>query len=178
MRPREAQNRKLVGQVLDVDPIAGKSVQHIEQLIAAEEEFWDRIQHGVPPEANYEHRATSELIKRLYPGTNGSVIRLPSVAGHYARVMADAREQMGIYEKIIEGCKNRVGMMMGKAAAGLMEEGCFIRKEVKRAAYEVKETSYMTLTQTDKLPKLVTEALEKNAVIDSPALIKEHSNAA
>lgn len=144
-------------------------IEHvIKTLIEAEEEFWDRVKHGVPPEANYEHRATKDLIKKLYPGTNGTVLRLPPVATKYADVMKDAKAQKKIYEQVIEGCQNRIGMLMGEASAGLLEDGtCFVRKEVSRGSYTVDATTYMQLSHTDKLPKLVTEAIEKNALIDS-----------
>lgn len=150
----------------------------IKKLIDAEEEFWDRIRHGVPPEANYEHRATKDLIKTLYPGTNGTVLRLPPVASKYAEVMEDAKAQKKIYEQVIAGCQNRLAMLMGEASAGLLEDGtCLIRKEVSRSSYTVDATKYISLSRTDKLPKLVTDAIEKNAVIESaaPALVIEHN---
>lgn len=140
----------------------------ITKLIDAEEEFWDRVKHGVPPEANYEHRATKDLIKTLYPGTNGTVLRLPPVASKYTEVMRDAKAQKKIYEQVIEGCQNRLSMLMGEASAGLLDDGsCVIRKQVNRAAYTVEANSYITLSHTDKLPKLVTDAIEQNAVIES-----------
>jgi len=138
----------------------------IDRLIEAESEFWDRVQAGVPPTPHYEHRSTTELIKRLYPGTNGSVIKLPDVAQQYADVWADASEQRALYDKVIEGCKNRIAMLMGEASAGLLPDGsCFTRKEVSREQYTVAASSYMDMRRVTKLPKLVTDAIEKNAVI-------------
>jgi putative phage-type endonuclease len=145
----------------------------IDKLIEAEQDFWDHVQHGVQPEPNYEHRATRELIQRLYPGTNGKVIRLPEVAQSYTDVMNDAKEQVSLYESVVTGCKNRIAMLMGEASAGLLPDGtCFTRKEIQRSEYTVAASSYMDMRHVTKLPKLVTDAIEKNLIIEHSASIK------
>jgi len=132
----------------------------IAQLIEAEEEFWDRVQAGVPPEAHYEHRDTERLISKLYPGTNGSVVRLDSLAQKWADVQADAREQRLMYEKVEAGCANRIAMLMGSAAVAVLPDGtCFERKEVSRKAYEVSATSYMSMARKNKVPEAALKAL-------------------
>lgn len=137
------------------------------QLIDAERDFWDRVQAGVAPEMHYEHRATTALLKQLYPGTNGSVIRLPDIAQAYADAMKDASDQRKMFDDVVQGCKNRIAMLLGEASAGVLPDGsCFTRKEVKRASYTVEESSYMDMRRVTKLPKLVTDALENNAVIE------------
>jgi putative phage-type endonuclease len=141
----------------------------IDQLIEAEEEFWDRVTHGVPPEPVWESAATTRLIKNFYPGTNGSVVQLPSVATHYHKVKEDAEEQRSIYEAIVTGCKNRIAMLMGEAAVGLVGEngemGAYTRKEQARKEYTVAETKFIVSRHVKALPKDVTAAIENKSVI-------------
>lgn len=140
----------------------------IEPMIAAEEVFWDRVQAGVPPEANYEHKSTIELVKRLYPGTNGSVVRLPDVAQELADTIDKANEAIKVEKQVVDGCKARIAMMLGEASAGLLPDGtCFTRKEIQRAGYSVDATSFMQLSRVKKLPKLVEQALQNNTIIEN-----------
>jgi predicted phage-related endonuclease len=126
----------------------------IRRIIEAEEEFWDRVEAKVPPEPEFEHRSMTELIKNLYPGTNGSIIELPEVAQKYHDVLKDAAEQRQIYEKIEIGCKNRLAMLLGEGSIGMLPDGtCYTRKEVKRKEYVSPESSYMRMAHSKKLPK-------------------------
>jgi putative phage-type endonuclease len=137
----------------------------IEQLIDAETEFWDRVQTGVPPEPDWQSAATTRMIKRLYPGTNGEVIELPEVAQSYHDVAKDAAQQRLMFEKVEQGCKNRIGMMMGDNAIGILPDGSvYVRKEVTRKEYTVAETSYMQMSHTTRVPKKASEAIEQGTV--------------
>ncbi len=124
-----------------------------EQLIAAEMEFWDRVQVGMAPEPNWQSEATTRLFKALYPGTNGHVVKLPPLAQKYQDVMDDASHQRGIYDKVIVGCKNRIAAIMGPNAVGILDDGSvIIRKEQTRKAYEVPEKTFMVSRRTSRIP--------------------------
>jgi putative phage-type endonuclease len=138
----------------------------IEMLVDAEQEFWDRVKHRAAPEPTWQSAATTRLLKNLYPGTNGNVIQLPKVSQSYQDVMDDAAEQKKLFENVITGCKNRLAMLMGENAVGLLPDGTAItRKEVKRKEYVVAETSYIDTRRVKTLPKLATDAIEAGTVL-------------
>ena len=141
----------------------------IDALIAAEQEFWDRVEHGVPPEPEWQSRATTRLIKDLYPGTNGAVVQLPEVATSYHEVMEDAKKQRALYDKVVSGCQNRIAMLMGEASVGLIgehgERGAYTRKEVSRKEYTVAESTYLDTRFVTRLPKEVKTAIDTNTII-------------
>lgn len=145
-----------------VNPIEGI----ITQLIDAEQEFWDRVKNSVAPEPDWQSAATTRLLKDLYPGTNGNVMQLPDVAQKYQDVMDDANEQKLIYDKVVIGCKNRLAMLMGESAIGLLPDGTAItRKEVTRKEYTVAEAKYIDTRRVKKLPKLAEDAIESGTVL-------------
>jgi hypothetical protein len=102
----------------------------------------------------------------LYPGTNGQVLQLPEVAQSYQDVMDDAAAQRKLFDDTITGCKNRLAMLMGQCAVGLLPDGSAItRKEVVRKEYTVNETSYIDTRRVKKLPKLAADAIEAGTVL-------------
>lgn len=138
----------------------------IQQLVDAEQEFWDRVQTGIAPEPQWQSKATTRLIKSLYPGTNGQVIQLPEVAQKYHDVMNDAAEQRKLFDGVIEGCKNRIAMLMGEGAVGLLPDGsAYTRKEQTRKEFTVPESSFIVTRHTTRLPKLATDAIEAGTVL-------------
>jgi len=138
----------------------------INDLIQAEEEFWDRVQSKVAPEPQWQSAATTRLIKNLYPGTNGNVVILPEVAQKYHDVLNDSQEQAKLYQGIIDGCKNRIAMLMGEAAVGVLPDGsAYTRKEQTRKAFEVAETSFVVTRHTAKLPVDAERAIEAGTAI-------------
>jgi putative phage-type endonuclease len=137
----------------------------IEQLIDAEQIFWDRVQSGVPPEPQWQSAATTRLIKNLYPGTNGAVIELPEVAHEYHAVCNDATAQKKLFQGVIDGCNNRIAMLMGEAAIGLLGESAYTRKEQTRKSFTVDETTFVVTRHTNKLPVAAVKAIESGTVI-------------
>ena len=138
----------------------------IERLIDAETEFWDRVQAGVAPEPDWQSAATTRLIKSLYPGTNGQVVNLGDLGQKYHDVMKDANEQVKLYQGVVDGCKNRIAMMMGEAAVGLLpDESCYTRKEQTRKEFTVPENTFVVTRHTTRLPKIATEAIEAGTLI-------------
>lgn len=138
----------------------------IEQLIEAETEFWDRVQNKVAPEPSWQSAATTRLIKNLYPGTNGNVVELPAVAQKYQDVLKDAQEQAKLFSGVIDGCKNRLFMLMGESAVGLLPDGtAWTRKEQKRKEFTVAENTFIASRHTTKLPVAATKAIEDGTTI-------------
>jgi putative phage-type endonuclease len=138
----------------------------INELIEAEQEFWDRVENRVAPEPQWQSAATTRLIKDLYPGTNGQVIALPEVAQKYHDVQKDAEAQRKLFDGIIEGCKNRMAMLMGEAAIGIMpDQSAYTRKLQKRKEFVVKASEFVATRHTTKLPVDAVKAIENGTVL-------------
>lgn len=138
----------------------------INDLIDAEEEFWDRVQAKAPPEPQWQSAATTRLIKNLYPGTNGQVVVLPDVAQKYHDVLKDANEQKLMFEKVVDGCKNRIAMLMGEAAVGILPDwSAYTRKLQKRKAFEVAETEFIATRHTTKMPVAAQKAIDDDTAV-------------
>jgi putative phage-type endonuclease len=50
-----------------------------EMIIEQEAIFWDAVKKGIPPLMDYDHPGTLDLLKRVYPGTNGKTIQMPEM---------------------------------------------------------------------------------------------------
>lgn len=138
----------------------------IEQLIDAEEEFWDRVTNGVAPEPQWQSAATTRLLKNMYPGTNGDVVELPPLAQKYHDVCTEAKSQRKYFDGIIDGCNNRIAMFMGEAAVGILSgTEAYTRKEQTRKSFTVEENSFVVTRHTTKLPVAATKAIENGTVI-------------
>jgi len=138
----------------------------ISQLIEAEEEFWDRVQAKAAPDPQWQSAATTRLLKNMYPGTNGDVVQLPEVAQKYHDVMKDAAKQRLIFEKVEDGCKNRIAMLMGESAIGILpDNSAYTRKEQTRKAFEVAETTFVVTRHAAKLPVVAREAIQDGTVL-------------
>lgn len=149
----------------------GRDDEFIARLIEAEEEFWDRVEARVPPEPTWEHSELVETLQRMFPGTNGSVVQLPEVAQKYFDVMQDAKAQRLMFEKVEEGCKSRIRMLMGEASVALLDDGsCFTRKEVSRKEYTVAGSTSMRFAHTKNPPKIAKDAIEAGDVISVDVL--------
>ncbi|QLG87673.1 YqaJ viral recombinase family protein [Chitinibacter bivalviorum] len=122
-------------------------------MIKVEGTFWQQVQSGKAPEMDFNHPTTGALLDRLYPGTDGSTIELPATAEHWQQVMADAKEQKALYEKVAEGAKNHILHLMGNAAIAKLPDGtAFTRKVIKKKAFSVEATEYVDFRYT-KNPK-------------------------
>lgn len=138
----------------------------IRDLIEVEEEFWDRVEAGVPPEPDFSSTSVTKLIKRLYPGTNGDIVRLPGIAQSYHDVAVDAAKRRLEIEKVEKGCKNRIAMMIREGAVGILPDGTiYNRKEVQRAGHFVEPSSYFEVKHTKRVPKSVNEAIEAGKAV-------------
>lgn len=142
----------------------------IEQVVTAEETFWDRVEAGVPPEPDWQASSMTRLIKNMYKGTDGTVIELPAVAEHYHKALEDARKQRDLYNGIVDGCRNHLAMMMKEAAFGLLPDGTvYTRKRIVRSSYSVGETEYTMMRHVKKVPAEAERAIESGRLIQADA---------
>jgi len=124
----------------------------ITNLIMIEADFWDRIKKGTPPEIDYLAPSTYDMLKRLYPGTNGETIELAPELAAWVQTMNQAAERVKQYEAVKSGAKNHILAEMGEAAIAHIPgiEGGFTRKIVNRKGFEVDATSYIDFRYSKK----------------------------
>lgn len=117
-----------------------------ELLIEQEAMFWDAVQKGVPPLMDYDHPGTLDLLKRVYPGTNGQTIQMPEME-HWHKVKVEADEIVKQYSAVSDGCKARILHQMGENAVGIIPGAAtqYKRNTIKRKEYTVEAGSYTTM---------------------------------
>lgn len=126
----------------------------INSLILIEEQFWNQVKQGVPPEPDYSHPKTGELLAKLYPGTDGSVIRFPEETAHWLHVERECARLIKQYSDARDAAINHIKALMGNAAIGIMPDGSgYTRKTVKRKAYEVAAVEYVDFRFTKDAEK-------------------------
>jgi putative phage-type endonuclease len=116
----------------------------IDGLIDAERELWERIQAGDPPEPDWSHPRTPQLIRAIHKSVR------PGSRVTFSQEMRDAQrryEEIAAQLKSLEAEQKLIRakqiIEMGDAEAGFLGDGRMLRiKLVKRAAYEVKATEY------------------------------------
>ncbi|WP_019024091.1 MULTISPECIES: YqaJ viral recombinase family protein [unclassified Thioalkalivibrio] len=113
-------------------------------LLNAGAEFWSRVEAGTPPPVDPEHKRAAEVLRRVYPGTNGETVALGDDAQRWAEVMWDAQAQAKQYQAVVDGARAHLQAMAGAASvATLPGGGGFVRKVVKRKGYEVEPSEYV-----------------------------------
>lgn len=121
----------------------------IEMLVQAETELWQRIVDGNPPEPNWTHPRTPELVRSLHGLQNDLVVELSEETSESWRRYQSLGDRIKILQEERDALKARVLYAMGEAATGRLADGAgeLTRKMVTRKAYTVKETSYLDLRE-------------------------------
>lgn len=115
----------------------------IDLLISKETEFWQMVQDGTPPAIDTDAPGAVDLLKRIYPGTNGIPIELSLDAMAWHLEMQAAKSCAAKHQQDVETLKAKLLAEMGNSPMGLFPDGSgYTRKEITRGAYEVKATTY------------------------------------
>lgn len=127
----------------------------IESLVELEAELWGMVQRQEPPEPDCDHKTTEALLRKLYPGTNGSVVDLADLAADHEH-LREAKAQLKELEAVELFHKNRILAALGEASAGIMPDGSGYvrnwRKPSVRAACEVAGGFSLNFKPELKLP--------------------------
>lgn len=115
-------------------------------LMDQEAAFWNCVERQDMPDVDPNHPRTLALLKRLYPGTDGSAVALaPSLFGVHEELVK-AKAEAAELERFIEAAENRLRKAIGMASSGVFSDGSlYQRKVVNRSAYAVDAQSYVTL---------------------------------
>lgn len=122
-------------------------VERDEETIAALREramtFWTTyVQPKVQPPIDYQHKDVIDTLKRLYPGSDGTVIEATAMHEHWRAVHETASEMVKKYEGILDGARAHLLAEMGNAAAIKFADGrAFIRKVINKKAYVVEHAA-------------------------------------
>lgn len=123
----------------------------IEAMVDRLRMFWRCVESRTPPEPDFGHRATLDLLNRWYR-PEGSTTALGPEALDVANTLEMARTDARSAEAGADYCKAKLTHLMGSASVGELPDGRIVeRKVVKRKAHEVEATEYPTITV--KTPK-------------------------
>jgi putative phage-type endonuclease len=122
------------------------SREFCERMFAAEESVWRMVERQEPPEPDWSHPATADLMMRYKPAKGISRELTPEV-GVMAAQYRMLSEGIAQAEKQQKAMKAKLSAAMGDAELGILPCGYTIeRKLVTRASYVAKESQYFTLT--------------------------------
>jgi predicted phage-related endonuclease len=115
-----------------------------EMLIAGETEFMRRVREGDPPRLDYDHPSAREVIKKLYPGTNGARLVASESAIAWRKQLEVAAAAEKAAKANVESLKSRLLEEMGEAALlAFPDAKCYRRQKIERAGYSVEPAEYM-----------------------------------
>lgn len=118
-----------------------------EMIIESERMFWEKVQQGIAPDMDFAHGQTIDMLKRVYPGTNGRTITFPPGMEHWHRVKVEAEEKVKLYSNVVDGCKARILAELEGCAVGIIPDAAYQYKRslTKRKAFTVEPTEFMVL---------------------------------
>lgn len=126
----------------------------IDSLLNAASDFWVCVQQGEPPEIAWETDATTELLKRLYPGSDGSLKEAPADLVKWHEVRQEAMKARNYYEGVADGALNHLRLYMGASAYLQFPDGSgYTRKLIKKKGYTVEPTEYVDMRFTKQVLK-------------------------
>lgn len=115
-----------------------------EMMIEGERDFMRRVRENDPPPLDYAHNTALDVIKKLYPGTNGKRLVAPPevVEWRNARDVFSEAEKAAKKEK--DAFTTRLLEFMGDAAVLAFPDGkAFRRQTTKRKGYFVEPSEYV-----------------------------------
>lgn len=118
-------------------------------IVDAARELAERIVNGDPPEPNWTHAQTPELVRAMWGVDETKAIVLDEPIGLMWRNYRALGEEIKEREKEQQQIKARVLAAMQDAAIGRYPQDGFelVRKRVERGAYTVEATSFITLRE-------------------------------
>lgn len=119
----------------------------IEAMRTRADEFWNKfVLPKIQPPIDYQHKDIIDTLKRLYPGTDGTVIAANAMHEHWRAVFETSQEMVKKYEGILDGAKAHLLAEMGNASAIRFDDGkAFTRKVINKKAVVIQHaaTSYV-----------------------------------
>ncbi|MDH6351889.1 lambda-exonuclease family protein [Brevibacillus sp. 1238] len=114
----------------------------IAHLIKIESDFWNLVEEDIPPAVDGTE-STTEMIRQLYPESNGQEIILPEVAMDWLDQYHKAAAKVKEYELLKTEAQNKIMYAMQDYAIGWIGE-----KKVTRSVIAEKQMSYVKKAHT------------------------------
>jgi putative phage-type endonuclease len=134
----------LIGRKFAYYEVPAPDAELREMIVEGERDFMRRVREGDPPPIDFDHSTSLDLVKKLYPGTNGErILANEALIQLRARIQETAElEAAAKLEK--ERCRARMLDAMGENAVLAFPDGkAFRRKLISKDAYSVEATEYM-----------------------------------
>lgn len=112
----------------------------IESLRSRACEFWnDFVIPKIQPPINFDEGEDAvKTLRRIYPGTDGTIMEANPMHEHWRMVMDEAQSLAKHYDNVAAGAKAHILNEMGNATALQFNDGmAFTRKEISKKAYTV-----------------------------------------
>ncbi len=115
-----------------------------EMIIEGERDFMRRVREGDPPALDYSHKTAIDVVKKLYPGTNGERLVAPPEIIECREQMDAAGKRGKEADAAKDALKARLLDFMGEAALLAFPDGkAFRRQTTFRKGYTVEPTSFI-----------------------------------
>lgn len=127
----------------------------IKWMLIQEAEFWSRVVQGDPPEHDWTHPGTPELVKYLNRDVvEGKTVELPEELAALWREQATLRDTIKEAEARREVCRAKVIEYMGGASVAIVPGQIKVirRKVIPATSYQVNKDAYVDLREV-KPPK-------------------------
>jgi putative phage-type endonuclease len=134
----------LIGRKFAFYEIEAGDAEFREMMIEGERDFMRRVREGDPPPLDYKHRTAIDVVKKIYPGTNGKRMVADADAITCREAMAKWAADEAQAKRNKEACKAQLLDIMGEAALLAFADGkAFRRQKTKRADYSVDATEFI-----------------------------------
>ena len=125
--------------------VVQRNQELIDSIIEASKEMMERVANNDPPEPNWSHPKTYELIRQVHGVSKGSIQLTDDASELWAEAERLTKES-GRLKRAAEVNKAKVLHEMGENGIGHLVDGRhLIRKVVRREARQMKASEYVTL---------------------------------
>lgn len=102
--------------------------EFITEMIEGEAEFMAMVVNRIHPGIDFDNPNTMDLLKRMYPGTNGQIVDLPPQFEEIHRRLKKVGEVSKKLEDYEKSLKSRLLAYIGQNSAGRLEDGSMYRR--------------------------------------------------
>lgn len=115
-----------------------------QMIIEGESRFWSRVERRDPPPPQYDGPDLQGVLRRLFPGTDGSRKAATGALEDWRRVHDQATSKAAHYAAVAEGAKAHMLYEMGEASVLAFSDGKALRRKLtKRKGFTVEPSEYM-----------------------------------
>lgn len=116
----------------------------LDNLLPMLAEFWARVENRDPPEPDWGHASTPDLISALYPPRPGLEIEVGDDVARLVEELEAAKANAKTWKTETDSVKAHIIERLGTASVGRLKDGREItRKEVERKGYSVPACTFV-----------------------------------